>query len=601
MKKISVVILFLSIAFSVSAQDTIFFDDFNNNRNQWIETNTKTNLRKIKNGYYIFQNKLSKGALENRIAVSIPDTVDFEIGLTFRKKKGPNDRANGLIWGSNGKERFSFVISGNGKFAIDKLQDGKWIDFYPWTAIEYVKKDTALNTLVVKKAGDYYVFFINGKRIAQVKYQKLLGNQIGFYVSRQTTIEVDKIWVVKNKHQVYIPVAIFAETNDLSKKEAINKHDLSNQEKAKVLKEISVYTNYLKLHPESREARIFRADAYFALKEYVNAIADYNQILIYDVNNVEILAKRAEAYHNLKQYDKAILDMKKVTALDSNIFYKIKLAVLYIDNKNYKQAHAIVNEMLVKYQGNADLYNLRGEIFSLEKKYQEAIRDFQQALKLNPTHIKANSNLEQIKKKLNSENPEISVFSQLIEKNPLKASNYFYRGIEREKIFDYKGALSDYNQAIQLNFENDEVYLRRAQLYVSDNKKDLALADYEKYLEKHPWDLDIIKIKINLLDDLNRLPLALDDLNKAIRMQPDEVELYKKRSKIYIQQKDYDKALFDLQKIVSLDANDKNADFEYGKILIEQKKDKKEGCKRVQIAVGKGNIQAKEYFDKNCK
>jgi len=601
MKKIIVLLITFAFFQQLIAQDTIFIDNFDNNRNQWPQVNTKSNLRKIKNGVYLFQNKLSKGAFESRIAVYIPDSSDFEIGMVFRKTKGPNDRANGLIWASNGKDRFSFVISGNGKFAIDKLQNGKWTDFYPWTALQYIKKDKAFNKLTLRKAGEYFVFYINDKRMAQIKYQKPFGNQIGFYVSRQTSIEVDKIWVVKNKNSVFIPVKTYAVTNDSTKKVDITFNDKQTFEKKEIERNIEVYNQYLKIHPESEEARFYRAEAYSLLGENDKAINEYTQLIVKNPLNINALLGRAHFYKKSKQYNKAIYDLQTANSLDTNcINCKVELSELYLDMNNYRQAMDIANELILKNPQSEVAYNLRGEIYAMQNRNSEAIKDYNKALAIRPNYKKASINLQRLRQKLNSENPEIETFTDLIKKSPNKASNFYYRGIEREKVFDFRNALDDYTKAINLHYSNDEVYLKRAKLYEKFNEKEKALADYNVYIQNHQWDINVIIKRINLLEELNQLKFAEGDLNKVIKMQPQNVEFYRKRSALYIEKREYDKALFDLQNIVRLDSTDNKADFEYGKILFEHMNDAKKGCLRIAKAKNKGNKEAEKYFAEKC-
>lgn len=602
MKKIIVVLITFAFFNQLIAQDTIFIDNFDNNRNQWSQVNTKSNLRKIENGVYYFQNKLSKGAFESRIAVYIPDSSDYEIGMIFRKIQGPNDRANGLIWASNGKERFSFVISGNGKFAIDKLENGKWTDFYPWTALQYIKKDTAFNKLTLKKAGEYFVFYINDKRMAQIKYQKPFGNQIGFYVSRKTTIEVSKIWVVKNKSGVFIPVKTYAITNDSTKKADITFNDKQTFNKKEIEKNIEVYNQYLKIHPESEEARFYRAEAYSFLGKNDKAISDYTTIIEKNPNNVDALISRAHFFKKSKQYNKAIFDLQRANSLDTNcIKCKVELSELYLDMNNYNRAMEIANELILKYPQSEEAYNLRGEVYAMQNLNSEAIRDYNKALAIRPDYKKASINLQRLRQKLNNENPEIEAFTELIKNSPLKADNYYYRGLEREKVFDFKNALDDYTKAINLHYSNDEIYLKRANLYEKYNEKEKALADYNTYLQNHQWDINVITKRINLLEELGQLKFAEGDLNKVIKMQPQNVEFYRKRSTLLIEKKEYDKALFDLQTIVRLDSTDNKADFEYGKILFEHMNNAKEGCMRIEKAKNKGNKEAEKYFAEKCK
>ena len=603
MKKINLLLILVFSGFFSLAQDTLFVEDFNNNRNQWPIITNANNHRKIKNGVYIFENRLKKGSFESRVAVLIPEKFDYEVNLVFTKTKGPNERANGLIFGSNGKERFSFVISGNGKFSIDKYEKGQWHDFYPWTATSYIKTKGS-NHLKMRKAGDYYLFYINGKQVGQIKYQQPFGNQVGITVSRETTVEIDKIWILKHKAQPFIPVKIFAETNDSTKVSSISKGEkiIEAKEIAEFRARIEMYSKYLKYHPQSTEAMLNRASVYMQIKEYINAISDYNSLLKFQSNNVVYLEKRALAYQALKQNEKAIADVERIVLLHpSDVNKRIMLIALYVDNKDYDDALSEINASIQIYPQNADLHNLQGEIYVLKENQNAAINSFETALKFAPEHKKAKLNLERIKNRLFTENQQINAFSELIKKMPLNPDNYYYRAVEREKILDLDGAMDDYSQAINLSYSNVDVYLARAGLYEKKAQYDKAVADYSKYIEKFPWNPTVIEKRANLYQKLGNTSMALTDFTSAIKFEPNKTALYQGRVEIYKNAKQYDKALVDYKKIMDLDEKNSNAAFNYGKILIEVKNNKTEGCKFVQKAVAAGNKEAKEYETINCK
>jgi tetratricopeptide (TPR) repeat protein len=77
----------------------------------------------------------------------------------------------------------------------------------------------------------------------------------------------------------------------------------------------------------------------------------------------------------------------------------------------------------------------------------------------------------------------IADYNQAIQLKPKYPDAYYYRGAAKAWLEDYKGAIADYNQAIQLKPEYPDAYVGRgaAKARLDDYKG--AIADYRKAAE----------------------------------------------------------------------------------------------------------------------
>ena len=86
-------------------------------------------------------------------------------------------------------------------------------------------------------------------------------------------------------------------------------------------------------------------------------------------------------------------------------------------------------------------------------------------------------------------------------------SNPFSRGNAKEAILnDYKGAISDFDKAIELNPKDADAYICRGTAKAILNDYKGAILDYDKYIELNPKDKnsslfegDYEKFRMNLL------------------------------------------------------------------------------------------------------
>jgi tetratricopeptide (TPR) repeat protein len=97
-------------------------------------------------------------------------------------------------------------------------------------------------------------------------------------------------------------------------------------------------------------------------------------------------------------------------------------------------------------------------------RFDKAIADFMQALKVNPNKSKAYSGLGYVYFVLGDYKKAIEYFSQSLQirRDELDFVN---RGLSYYKLGDFESAIQDLTRAIELNPESGEVYYHRAFLY----------------------------------------------------------------------------------------------------------------------------------------
>jgi len=83
--------------------------------------------------------------------------------------------------------------------------------------------------------------------------------------------------------------------------------------------------------------------------------------------------------------------------------------------------------------------------------YQEAIKDYNKAIELNPKDAEAYYNRGLAKVKLGDYRGAIEDFNKAIEINPKIAEAYNNRGVAKGDLGDYRGEIEDYNKAIEIN------------------------------------------------------------------------------------------------------------------------------------------------------
>jgi tetratricopeptide (TPR) repeat protein len=127
----------------------------------------------------------------------------------------------------------------------------------------------------------------------------------------------------------------------------------------------------------------------------------------------------------------------------------------------------------------------------------------------------------------------------------MRAEAFILRAALQE---DPDKALADYNKAIELEPNEEQHRLARAEFYRQQKKFDEAVADIEAVLEKQPDQAAGYLIKAQLLREQEKLDEALAALDKASELAPSAPTPFQAKGEIYRQKGDNEKAIQEFNK-----------------------------------------------------
>jgi len=182
---------------------------------------------------------------------------------------------------------------------------------------------------------------------------------------------------------------------------------------------------------------------------------------------------------------------------------------------------------------DAKAYNNRGSAYDDKRDYDAAIRDYTEAIRLNPLYAKAY--VGRAAAYINGKkdyDAAIRDANEAIRLNPQDANAYYNRGLAYRNKGDYDAAIRDYNEAIRLNPQSASAYNNRAWICYLLRMYDQSLADSNRSLQidsKSAATLDTRGAVYQALGDYER---ALVDLDLALSIEPENVEIQKRRQEV---------------------------------------------------------------------
>lgn len=186
----------------------------------------------------------------------------------------------------------------------------------------------------------------------------------------------------------------------------------------------------------------------------------------------------------------------------------------------------------------------------------EAIRQFEAALKLEPTHYWSlmwlGFALCDLNDHKNAESAAVA-FTGCISRRPDQGYAYYCRGIAHFNLRHVEAAVADYSKAVDLDPRFAEAWQRLGVLHRELHESAKAIADETQAIEIKPNFEAAWNARGVAHQDLRQSDSALADYSKSIELLPTYAVAWSNRGGIYTLLGQFDKAFADLDHAIELD------------------------------------------------
>jgi len=157
--------------------------------------------------------------------------------------------------------------------------------------------------------------------------------------------------------------------------------------------------------------------------------------------------------------------------------------------------------------------------------YDEAIRDFNEAIRLNPNVAVYYSNRGYSYLEKGQHDEAIRDCTEAIRLNPNRVEAYNNRGYIFHAKGQYDEAIRDYTEAIRLNPNESVYYNNRGNSFHAKGQYDEAIRDYTEAIRLNPNVAFHYGNRGYIYLDKNQYSLGIKDYNEALRIDPDYVQV----------------------------------------------------------------------------
>ncbi|MDR2518139.1 MAG: tetratricopeptide repeat protein, partial [Spirochaetaceae bacterium] len=157
---------------------------------------------------------------------------------------------------------------------------------------------------------------------------------------------------------------------------------------------IEAYTQAIRRDPFDAASCLCRGRLYAAQDKYDQAFQDYDRAVGMKPDNAAAYALRGDAYLAMKRYDKAVEDYNHAIEIEDQPAFREAKAQAYYEQgcdlyakEQFEDAIALYHKILSPNFAAAHLG--LGMVHRAQKKYMEAIQDFNQVLEKDPANAAA--------------------------------------------------------------------------------------------------------------------------------------------------------------------------------------------------------------------
>jgi len=123
---------------------------------------------------------------------------DFSLEVEARQVAGDAENSYGvLVRYLDAANFYRFDLSGDGRFAVFKLENGEWITLVDWQAAAQIQPQGQVNRIQVTCQGAQMAFFANGEPLVRLEDATLERGDVGLFAgafaSPPTEVEFDNL------------------------------------------------------------------------------------------------------------------------------------------------------------------------------------------------------------------------------------------------------------------------------------------------------------------------------------------------------------------------------------------------------------------------
>jgi tetratricopeptide (TPR) repeat protein len=236
-------------------------------------------------------------------------------------------------------------------------------------------------------------------------------------------------------------------------------------------------------------------------------------------------------------------------------------------NEVYRSAGSLWSDTVSRVPDNPYAHNSLACVFFDEGKWQEARKELEAALAIDPEYAQAHANMGSVFTKLGRRPEAMAEYAEALRLDPLDPKTLEFRGYALTQFQEPERGIEDFKAAIRLKPDYAEAHESWGNALWSEGKTQEAAEHFSAAVRLRPDYAQAHNSLGNALAMLGRLPESVAEFQEAIRLKPEYSEAYNNLAITYAQMKRMPEAVEQFARAVGLDPSSIRARNNYGKAL----------------------------------
>ena len=248
------------------------------------------------------------------------------------------------------------------------------------------------------------------------------------------------------------------------------------------------------------------------------AIDYFNKLIEAEPDNLGHLLTRAGLWKELGEDENAMNDYAELIQRKPSTGSYNNRGLAWYDQRKYDEAIADFDSALSLDPDYATgLYN-RARCWRAKKDYDKAISDYTKAINLTTDHSLYYQGRGTLYETMGDFDNAIKDLSTCVRIDSKNAEAYYRRGSTYHAQGDFRKAISDYTKAVNLNPRYEMAYKNRGKAMTVLGIHDQALKNYDEVLKIDPKDADI-HLRLAITHLVLRDPAVFEDIDNYLKKQ----------------------------------------------------------------------------------
>ncbi len=259
----------------------------------------------------------------------------------------------------------------------------------------------------------------------------------------------------------------------------------------------------------------------YYLERYDEALQCVKMAILFNSKEMSFYISRSKCHSALLEYDRAMKDLDYVIEAEPrrSAAYYNRAILLFTQNKSKEAIHDF-DEAIALGENDAHIYFSRAAAYANLDEFQLAVNDYEKSLEIDPSSAEV---------------------------------HYYYAILLQFSMNRTEDAIEHFSKALELGFQEDQVYLSLGHLYANSMQYSLAEMNYTKSIEQNPDSASTFFSRGTIRYFLQDYDGALDDFNHTLELNPKSIGALTNRALyVYDVSGEFDLAIADIRKVMEI-------------------------------------------------